>query len=472
MSNRYKSFLRLPALAILLTALAAPSRAVGADLSKEFAHPGFNRAQTSIAIVDAMSGTTIADYAPDLKLNPASCAKVFTSAAALSLLGPDHRFRTAFFADRPPQAGAIGTLFVAGDGDPVLINEELARIAVELSRRGVRRIADGIVIDNSPFDSYDYPHKETGAGRAYTSKTAATAVNFNSIAVVIGPGKKVGAPGSVSFDPPVEIWPIVNRTATGGKFRTTIAFGTDKGREALIVTGRVPPRFEPQKFYRSSPDPVRSAGMVIGYWLAEAGIDVQGPIREGQVPPGAVPLLTWESKPLRDVMADMNKVSNNFIAEQTLKHLGAAKFGAPGSTAKGIAAVEEFLASIGIPKGDYRLENGSGLSEISRVSARQLAQVLASAYKNPKTRDALMASLSVLGVDGTTKTWRFAGDLSGRILVKTGTLDGISALAGYAPAAGGRMAAFAILANGLPRGAWTAHEAQMGIVRAIAEGAL
>lgn len=465
--------MRAPALALALIALAFPSAAASGDLAKEIAHPGFNRAQTSIAIIDAASGKEIADHAPDLLLNPASCAKIFTSATALTLLGPGYRFRTDFSSDRPPSAGTIRTLYVAGHGDPVLINEELARIAVELSRRGVRRITDGIVVDNSYFDSYEYPHKDTGEGRAYTAKTAATAINFNSIAVEIGPGTKAGGPGKVSYDPPIEIWPIVNRTVTGGKFRAAISFGADKnGEQALIVTGRVPPKFAPQKFYRSSPDPVRSAGMIIGYWLTQAGIAVDGIVREGKAPAGAAPLLTWESKPLADVMADMNKVSNNFIAEQTLKALGAATFGAPGSTAKGIAAVERYLASLGIPKGNYDLENGSGLSAISRVSARQLAKVLAAAYANPQTQSAMMASLSVLGVDGTTKGWRFAGALSGRILVKTGTLAGVSTLAGYAPASGGRTAAFAILANGIPKGAWTAHEAQLAVVRAIAEGAL
>lgn len=460
-STRFEAV--LAAIALLLFA----SVAAAADISHELSHPGFNRAQTSIAVVDAASGKAIADHLPDLLLNPASCAKVFTSAAALGILGPGHRFTTNFYADRAPQGGTIGTLYIAGTGDPMLINEEIAQAAMELSRRGVRRITDGIVIDNSYFDSYEYPHKQTGEGRAYTAMTAATAVNFNSVVVVVGPGAKAGGPADVKLDPPSPFTKVVNKVVTGGKFRIAIALSEEKGQPVVTVTGRVPPKFQPQEQRRSVDNPATYAASVIGYWLTEAGISVGPNRREGKVPPGAHGLVAWESRPLSDIVSGMNKKSINFIAEQLLKHLGAVQFGAPGSTVKGVAAVEEFFDANGIPKGSYTLENGSGLSAITRVSARQLTQVLVAAYRNPQTRKALIDSFSVLGVDGTTRKWRFAPDLAGRIFVKTGTLDGVSTLAGYAPTADGRVAAFAILANALPRGAWTAHEAQLDVVRAI-----
>lgn len=462
-STRFLSILVLTSLAFL------PAEVHAVDLERRSAHPGLNRAQTSIAVADAASGKEVAEYAPDMKLNPASCAKIFTAAAALATLGPEHRFRTDFFSDRAPESGTIGTLYVAGDGDPLFINEEISKAAAHLLQRGIRRIEGGITIDNSAFDSYDYPHKQTGQGRAYTAPTAATAVNFNSATVRVGPGPRAGRPASVVFDPPTDAWKIVNRTTTGGKFRIAMNFGWDKGEPALFVTGRVPLKFAPQEFYRSVPDPALHAAAVIASWLGQAGIEVRGPLREGRVPAGARGIMSWESRQLADVVGQMNKVSNNFIAEQILKHLGAIRQGKPGSTTKGIAVIEEYLASIGIPRESYTLENGSGLSAISRVSARQLVKVLTAAYQNPRTRTAFMTSLSVLGLDGTTKRWRVQPPLEGRALVKTGTLDGVSTLAGYAPTPDGRVAAFAILANGIPRGAWTAHEAQLEIVRAIAE---
>ena len=465
MSNTYRTLTAAAAAAIVVISPGA----LAGELWREISHPGFDPKSTSVSVVDVGSGSELASHLPEMKLNPASCAKIVTSAAALSILGPGHRFKTHFYADRPPQGGTIGTLYVAGTGDPVLINEELAQIASYIARRGVKKITSGIVIDDSYFDSYEYPRKQTGEGRAYTAKTSATAVNFNSVAVVVGPGARAGGPGDVKLDPPSELYKVANKVVTGGKFHAAISLSEKGGLPLVTVTGRVPSRFTPQKLYRSVDNPALHAAAVIAYWLGEAGIEVGSSLGHGPVPQGAVGLVTWESRPLSEIVAEMNKISNNFIAEQTLKHLGAERFGAPGSTAKGVAAAAEYLASIGIPAGSYELENGSGLSEFTRVSARQLVTVLVAAYKNPRTRDAFVNSLSVLGVDGTTKKWRFAPELAGRIHVKTGTLNSVSTLAGYAPTAAGKVAAFAILANGLPQGPWKAKEAQMEVVRAITE---
>ncbi|HPQ80632.1 MAG TPA: D-alanyl-D-alanine carboxypeptidase/D-alanyl-D-alanine-endopeptidase, partial [bacterium] len=259
-------------------------------------------------------------------------------------------------------------------------------------------------------------------------------------------------------------------TITGGKFRAVISISEKAGALTVTVTGRVPSRFAPQKLYRSVTDPALHAAAIIAHWLEEAGIEVGSTLRAGKTPEKAADLLTWESRPLSEIVADMNKVSNNFIAEQTLKHLGAVKYGAPGSTEKGVSAAEEYLSSIGIKKGSYTLENGSGLSERTRISSNQLVSILVAAYRDLKIRSPFLESLSVMGIDGTTKKWRFAPELTGKIYVKTGTLNSVSTLAGYAPTPEGRVAAFAILANNLPRGAWPAKEAQMGVVRAIAGG--
>ena len=211
------------------------------------------------------------------------------------------------------------------------------------------------------------------------------------------------------------------------------------------------------------------AGAVIAYQFGESGIKVEGPVRSGTMPEGAHVIAEQFSKPLNEIVYDMNKLSTNFVAEQITKALGAAKLGAPGSTEKGIAVFEGFLSSIGIPKGTIVLENGSGLSSRSRVTASQLVKVLVTAYHDRKVRSDFIDSLSVLGVDGTMKGWtKMAPELAGTVYAKTGTLDGVSTLAGYVTMPDRRLAAFAILANGLPRGIRAAKEAQLGVVRSIA----
>lgn len=469
MSNTYTIKNTLFAAFVIFSIFVSPLVLAGPpDFAKAINHRGFNLSRTSIAVANAESGKKIAEHSPDLVLNPASCAKIITAATALSVLGPDYRLFTDLFADSDPRGGTIGTLYVRGTGDPTLTNEALEAMAADLYSKGIRRITNGVVVDNSYFDSYEYPRKMTGDGRAYTAKTAATAVNFNSVEIEVGPGARAGGPGTAGTIPPLDYFKISNKLVTGGKFRTNMSTSSGNGGEVIAVSGRVPLKFTPQKFYRSVLNPASYAAAVIQYWLKYAGIDAHGAAREGRLPAGAVKIASFPSRPLSEIVSEMNKASNNFMAEQILKHIGGAKFGAPGSTAKGVMAVEEYLASIGIPRDSYVFENGSGLSEVTRVSAEQLVKVLVASYKNPKTRHALMESFSVLGVDGTTKKWRFAPDLTGKVYVKTGTINGVSTLAGYAPTPDGKVAAFAILANGLPRGVWSAHEAELEVVKAIA----
>jgi len=458
-----------PAFALLLAIVfTAPSAHARLDISAALSDPGFDPDRTSIVVADASTGKVLASHLPNLKLNPASCAKVLTSVTALSKLGPDYRFKTYFLADKGPEGGVVKTLYVKGSGDPSLINEELETIAAELYAKGLRSVTGGIVLDNSFFDSFEYPRKEGDYGRAYTAKTSATAINFNSIGIEVSPGK-AGGRAKVELKPPVDIFELKNKLVTRPKTNISIAVGAGPDGRDIQVSGRVSPRFGEQTFWRAIPDPIEYAGAVIRHIFGEAGIAVSGPTRTGRIPKGAKVLLEHDSPPFLEIVRDMNKLSTNFVAEQIVKHMGGVFKGAPGSTAKGVAVIEDYLSSIGIPKGSFVLENGSGLSSISRVSADQLVRVLVSAYRNRKIQYDFMSSLSVLGVDGTMKSWKsMEPALAGIVYAKTGTLNGVSTLAGYVPTPDGSIAAFAIMANGLPKGPWAAKKAQLGVVKSVA----
>lgn len=465
MSNKY----RIPALILTFFALLAARVAFArVDIATALADPGFDPDHTSVVIADASTGRLLASHLPNLQLNPASCAKILTSVTALAKLGADYRFSTYFYADQRPRAGAIGTLYVKGTGDPSLINEELARIATTLRAMGVSSVTNGIVIDNSFFDSYEYPRKGGNAGRAYTAKTSAVSVNFNSIGVEVAPGKP-GGRGRVELLPPVDLYTVVNKLVTRSTTNIGIALGTGPARDGITVSGRISPKAGSQVFWRAIPDPAAYAGAVIATIFRENGIAVAGGSREGRVPASAVLLTEEKSRPLVEIVRDMNKLSTNFVAEQLVKHMGAVFKGAPGSTTKGVEVIHEYLESIGVPRGSVMLENGSGLSSVSRLSADQLVKVLVAAYCNRSIQYDFMSSLSVLGVDGTMKKWsRMEPALTGIVYAKTGTLDSVSTLAGYVPMPDGTMAAFAILANGLPKGPWAAKKAQLGVVKCVA----
>jgi D-alanyl-D-alanine carboxypeptidase/D-alanyl-D-alanine-endopeptidase (penicillin-binding protein 4) len=165
------------------------------------------------------------------------------------------------------------------------------------------------------------------------------------------------------------------------------------------------------------------------------------------MPSTAKLLLEFESLPLWQIIWGMNKFSNNFVADQIAKKIGAEVWGEPGTLSKGTTAIADTLEDIGIPKKSYTISDGSGLTRNTRVTARQLHAVLKSAYRDLAFGPEFMASLGIANEDGTLRH-RFAnsnGVFSLR--AKTGTLDGVSALAGYAQNADRETMAFVILLN-------------------------
>jgi len=423
--------------------------------------------ETAVVVVSVNRGKTLASINADYPMNPASCAKIVTAAAALSMLGPNYRFETSFYTDHKYSDGSIHNLHVVGNGDPSLVTEELLRIIYDLKNRGVRTISGDIVIDDSFFDGPWYPRKDGDDGRAFTAPTSAFSVNFNSAKFIIAPG--AGRRAEVATDPDTSYIRIINKVATGGRFRAYIAAKeTSEEGETFLVTGSIPPHAPPQEFYRRVTNPSYYAGSVLKDMLIQNGVPVAGIVRTGALPAGSMQIVRQESKPLSLILRDMNKFSNNFIAEQLLKHLGAVKKGKPGSTAKGIDAIGGFLSSLGFAPGTYTLENGSGLSTTSRLPASLLVKILQTIYRNHALQPDFIESLSILGVDGTMKSWRGEPQLHGWLRAKTGSLGGVSALAGYVPMRNGEVAAFAILANGFKKGRYSAHDAELMIASAIA----
>lgn len=427
-----------------------------------------DRTGVSVALVD--DGRMIASINSDTPLNPASCAKLITTAAALSQLGRHYRFETVFYTDSPVGQGSIHNLYVKGNGDPSFVTEELYRTAYELSKLGVKTVSGDIVIDDTFFDGTYYPRKDTNNdSRAFTALTSAVAVNFNSVKFIIAPGSKVGRKAEITTEPPTPYINIINKVVTGKKFRLSIVPKYTQGEgEAFIISGSIPLRAQPQFFYRTLSDPVIYSGHALKAVMGEFGITASTGVRKGQVPQSAHEILRMKSKPLSEIVRDMNKFSNNFIAEQITKHVGAVKKGRPGSTSKGVATFGDYLFSIGINPDGYVLENGSGLSSVTRISTKEIVKMLIRIYRDREVRPDFIESLSILGVDGTMGKWRSAPNLHGTLRAKTGSLADVSALAGYIPTGGGKIAAFAIFANGFKKGKLSAHDAELKIVSAIA----
>lgn len=420
--------------------------------------------RAGLVALDVETGAVKYARDADVLLNPASNVKLFTTAAALARLGPEYRFSTEFLVD-PASAGAasVKTLYVRGRGDPSIVTERLWAMAGDLAHLGVKRIGE-LVLDDTFFDAerlapgYD---QETG-DRAYLAPTGALSLDFNAVAAYVGPGERKGARARAELEPASPFLELENRAVTvgaGAGRKVTLASSAAGGKQRVVVDGRVPLGGRTQAIWRKVDDPALFFGHTLARLLDLRGVKV-GRVRVGAVAAGARLVHVSESEPLAEIVRRLNKTSNNFTAEQLLETLGAEVKGPPGSFAKGVAAVEDFLAEVGIPRGTYVMRNGSGLNDANRFSARQLATLLRYMWGRFPLAFEYIASLPVAGRDGTIR-WRMEGtEAAGRLRAKTGTLENVTSLSGYVQTAGKETLAFAVLVNDYPG----RHQ---GVVRAV-----
>lgn len=404
-------------------------------------------ARVGIEVVSLTDGAVVFAKNGDELLNPASNVKLVTAAAALARLGPDWRFETEFFLDGA--ASERPRLYVRGKGDPTMTTERLYQVAGELKHLGVHELSD-IVLDESYFDAERLApgFEQESTDRPYTAPTGALSLNANTVGVYVR-STGAGARPVVEVEPPSDYFTVVNG-AVGTQSRArrmAVSSDLDGEKQKIVVRGTVPPSGESVVWRRIDAPPLYY-GQTLKTLLEQRGVHVRGKVRLGTVPERTKLLYVAVSDTFDLVLKRMNKTSNNFIAETLMKVLGAEVKGAPGTTAKGVQAAEEFLEhDIGIPRGSYVLKNGSGINDTNRFSPAQLAHLLQTMAERFPLAAEYLSSVPIGGKDGTLK-WRFEGnDIAGRLRAKTGTLENVCALSGIVQTAGGEMLAFSILVN-------------------------
>ncbi len=436
---------------------AASSRELDGALRAIVGAAPLSGARTSILVADVESGQVLFAKDPDVLLNPASNVKLFTTAAALARLGPEYRFSTEFYVDAASRgSSAVKTLYLKGRGDPTILTERLWAIAGDLVHLGLRRVGE-IAVDESFFDGeregpgFD---QETG-DKSYLAPAGAASLNWNTVEVVIAPGERRGARARVELEPASDYFEIDDRATTvasNGRRRVVVSSVVHGGKQRIVVEGRIPAGSRPQSVWRKIDQP----GLYLGHTLAKLlqlrGLQLGARVRLAEVPQGAPLVHVAESESLAEIVRRLNKTSNNFVAEQILKTLGAEGKGAPGTWPKGVAAVEDFLADAGIPRGSYLMKNGSGLNDANRFSARQLVTVLRTMWSRFRLQPEYVGSLPVAGRDGTIRYRMEGTEAEGRLRAKTGTLvaGAVTSLSGYVETAGRRTLAFAVLVNDYP----------------------
>jgi D-alanyl-D-alanine carboxypeptidase/D-alanyl-D-alanine-endopeptidase (penicillin-binding protein 4) len=432
---------------------ADADRALAQALDDIVAQTTLARARASIAVVSLDGGRLVYARDPDVLLNPASNVKLFTSAAALALLGPEYRFDTEVLTDGLA-GGTARTLYVRGKGDPTFVTERLWALAGDIAHRGVRAVKGDLVVDDSFFDAErEGPGYDQERGdRSYLAPVGALSLNWNTIAIHVGPGARPGDRGRVEVEPASDYVEVENRTrtvkASARRRLDPASVRLPSGRQRITVDARLPAGSRDQALWRKIDDPPVYFGATLKRLLELRGVKVTGQVRRGGVPPMARLVAVSQSESLGDIVRKLEKTSNNFVAEQLLKTLGAEKKGAPGTWPKGVEAVEDFLAEAGLPRGSYVMKNGSGLNDTNRFSARQTVTLLREMWRRFPLMADYLASLPIAGRDGTTR-FRM-GSTEGRLRAKTGTLENVTSLSGYVETAARERLAFSILVNDFP----------------------
>ena len=389
-------------------------------------------------------------------MNPASVMKLVTTFAALDLLGPAYTWRTPVWVNGPVINGVLqGSVFIQGQGDPKLVLEKIWLLLRRLQGLGIHTIAGDIVLDSSAFEmlATDPAEFDGEPLRPYNAAADALLINFKSVVMTFAPDLLANI-ARVQFDPP--LWGVQLQTSvplSPGKPGVTEACNDYRG--GLKADFSDPTRIRFNGSYAAScgekvwpiayADPGSyNARAIEGLWRSMGGL-LTGTVRTGNAPQEPA---TFEitSPPLAEVIRDVNKFSNNVMAQQVFLTLGLAAIPAnerPATTESAREAVRQWWLRRISASDPPSLDNGSGLSRHNRISAQQLGQLLQVAYASPMMPE-LMSSLPLVGVDGTLKRSQAS---SASAHLKTGSLREVTALAGFVHAASGKRYVLVAIVN-------------------------
>lgn len=406
----------------------------------------------SVFVFNLETGQTELSFNADVPRNPASVMKALTTLVALDHLGPSYRWRTEIFALGDVVDGRLdGDLLLKGYGDPFLVTERVWQLARRLRGAGLQHVSGDLLIDDSYFDvtGYDPAAFDRQPLRAYNVAPNALMMNFKVVRFFFEPDIEGGV--NIRLDPELDNLKVINRLGQRNGacrgYQRGITISPNDGFDAFTFSGRFPAGCDIYAMDRTALDHnAFTYGLFTTMWRNVGG-DLEGGWRNVAIEPEGDALVEFESWPLADVISRVNKYSNNVMARQLLLTLAAESYGAPGTEDNGRRFIGEWLAERGLGSEAIYLENGAGLSRDARITARQMADILVYAYSRPYMPE-FLSSMSLTGLDGTTS--RRFGDrhpLTGQAHVKTGSLDHVSAIAGYLQSHSGQRYVVATIQN-------------------------
>ena len=411
-----------------------------ASVSEALGKAGVPESAVSVVVqsVDKPAGEPVrlVAHQPDQPMNPASTMKLLTTYAGLEILGPAYRWRTGVYRQGEVQDGVLkGDLVLKGYGDPQLMAEDLWRMLGRLRQTGIRDIRGDLVLDNTYFASSapDAAAFDNEPYRAYNATPGALVSNLKSTSFRFLPGAQQP---SIQVEPDIPEIAIVNQVKWSpgacGDWKSRLSYTVaNQGNRATVTFGGSYATACGEKVLELSvlSETAYTFDLFRTLWQ-QLGGTLAGGMRLDATPATAVMLFEHESPTLSDVIRRINKYSNNLMARQLYLTIAAEQVAIPGREPDGERAIRTWLAGKGLQFPELVLENGSGLSRIEHISAGHMAALLQQAYDSPVMPE-LMSSLPILAVDGTTRKRLNGSAAEGRAHLKTGSLDGVRAIAGY-----------------------------------------
>ncbi|MBC7742684.1 MAG: D-alanyl-D-alanine carboxypeptidase/D-alanyl-D-alanine-endopeptidase [Bdellovibrionaceae bacterium] len=374
---------------------------------------------------------------------PASVSKILTSYAVLKKFPLGFKFHTNVYFDKK-------NMYLKGGGDPGFVSENMWYLTNELTRSGITEVPGDLVVDDTRFDHirFDESREDQRVDRAYDSPIGAMSFNWNAVNVFVRPGT-AGQAAKVYIDPDNGHFELRNSTKTvAGATKKELVVSISNSEKWISVSGEVQAGAPEKGIFKSINDPELWSGINLKLFLKQRGIEIKGQVRAGKVPAGTDLIVSVESKNLSYILADMNKFSNNFVAEMFTKNLAASENRTNASLKEGVDVIRTELSHIGLTTRDVEVFNPSGFTRHNRVSAQALNKVLLALKNDFTTYPTFLESLPIAGVDGTLKRRMKNTVAQGWVRAKTGYLDGVVSLAGYAGRKDGSVLTFSFLYNG------------------------
>ena len=407
-------------------------------------------------VVQELNGSRVFAVNPDQVRNPASVMKMVTTWAALSGLGPEYKWRTAFYAEgdgRPDAEGSMrGPLYLKAAGDPLLSTEELWLLLRELRLRGIKNLSE-VVVDRSVFGpvAIDTAAFDGAPDRPYNASPDALVVGLGAIrlsfqpdpvarkwvAVIDPPSRNIRVAGEVAWS---------DQVCPGSPSISTSVIPAGNGA-TIQVSGSAAGSCGEFSVYRLALAQTQHFETVFRQIWTELGGTLAKGVRDG-ITPSRATLVAWhDSESLSDMIRHVNKYSNNVMARLLLLTLGAEEVGRGATARTGASAALQILQGQGVDTRGWVIDNGAGLSRDARLTASGLASMLNVAWNSPLMPE-FISSLAIVGVDGTVRRRLRSDEARGRAHLKTGTLRDVRAVAGYVLGASGRRYLMVSMANG------------------------